>query len=241
MANFFSYDSRFSHIAFRVAYGCFLNLLWFVASIPIFTIGASTTALYAVALKIAANEEGDVFIQFRDAFFRNFKQATVIWLILLAVGILLGTDIYILIHLRNATTGAVAVVLTIALAMVIAACVVLGIILMFVFPLIARVENTNWNMIKNSLLIGTHYLFCTILVFAVHAVMAIAIIAVFTPLIVLGEGFVAIISAYIMLPVMKAVSKTPEELEQIAEIERVEKIRQEARESVERKAAEKDS
>lgn len=241
MANFFSYDSRFSHIAFRIAYGCFLNLLWFIGCLPIVTIGASTTALYAVALKIAASEEGDIFIQFRDAFRSNFKQATVIWLILLAVGIVLGTDIYILIHLRNATTGAVAVALTIMLAMVIVACIVLAIILMYVFPLIARVENTNWNMIKNSLLIGTHYLFCTILVFAVHAAMAFAIIAVFTPLFVLGEGFCAVVSAYLMLPVMRAVSKTPEELAQLEEIARVEKVRKDAEEAVERKQAEQDS
>ena len=42
------------------------------------------------------------------------------------------------------------------------------IVLLFVFPLVASVSNTNWAMLKNSFFIGTHYLFCTILVFAVH-------------------------------------------------------------------------
>ncbi len=35
-----------------------LNILWVVCSIPLFTIGASTTALYTVMLKIVRNEEG---------------------------------------------------------------------------------------------------------------------------------------------------------------------------------------
>lgn len=211
MPRFFSYESRFSQVLFRIAYGCYLNLLWFVGCIPIVTIGASTAALYSVALKIAADEEGDVFLQFFRAFRSNFKQATIVWLILLAAGLLLGTDIYILSHLRAAATGALAVLLTLALAIVISGCIALAIVLIYIFPLIAYVENTTWAMIKNSLLIGTHYLFCTICVFVIYAAMAIAIIALFTPLIVLGVGFCAVISSYLLLPVMRAVSQKPDD------------------------------
>jgi hypothetical protein len=102
-----------------------------------------------------------------------------------------------------------AIVLTLALAMVIAACVALGIVAMYVFPLTARVENTNFNMLKNSLLIGTHFLFCTICVFAIHAAMAIAIIAIFTPLMVMGEGLCAVISSYLLYPVIMGSAHDP--------------------------------
>ena len=43
---FFAYDSKFSQILMKICYCCYLNLLWFVCSIPIFTMGAATTALY---------------------------------------------------------------------------------------------------------------------------------------------------------------------------------------------------
>ena len=76
----FSYESRLSQIALRLAYGCYLNLLWFVCSLPIITVGASTTALYAVTLKIARNEEGNITTQFFWAFVRDFRQATTLWL-----------------------------------------------------------------------------------------------------------------------------------------------------------------
>jgi uncharacterized membrane protein YesL len=189
--NIFSYDSKFSQVLLKIAYGCFLNVLWIACSVPIFTIGASTTALYAVTLKIADNEEGNVTKQFFQAFRDNFKQATVIWLILLAIGIFLGADAFILVHLRNSATGALAVVWTIILAMVIACSIIYTIVLMYVFPLIARVENTSLNMVKNSLLIGFRYLFCSILVFAIHFAMFVIIVRLFTPLALFGEGLCA--------------------------------------------------
>jgi uncharacterized membrane protein YesL len=86
----FTQESKFSQIMMRFAWGCYLNLLWLVCSLPIVTIGASTTALYYVTLKIAENEEGDITQQFFRSFKANFKQATVLWLILLAVGIVLS-------------------------------------------------------------------------------------------------------------------------------------------------------
>ena len=208
----FSYDSKFSRVVMRISHGCYLNLLWFVCSIPIVTIGASTCALYAVALKVAKDEEGDITRQFFDAFRSNFKQATQLWLILFAAGVVLGLDIYILTRLQAATTGAMAIAITLALALVIVGCIALAIELMYVFPLVAYVENTNVAMLKNALLIGTHYLFCTICVFGIHALMAIAIIAIFTPLIVFGEGVCAVLSSYLLNPVLRA-SATPQDNE----------------------------
>ena len=165
----------------RLAWGCYLNLLWFVCSLPIVTIGAATTALYYVTLEIADNEEGDITQQFFRSFKSNFKQATVLWLILLVIGVVLGTDIYVLRHLSAATTGPLAVMLTLALALVIVACIVYAFVLCYVFPLLARVDNTNLAMLKNSLLISIRYLSCTICTLVIHAAMAFVIIAIFTP------------------------------------------------------------
>ena len=78
----------------RLADFIILNLLWVVCSIPIITIGASTTALYTVMLKLVKNEEGYIAKGFLKAFKENFKQATVIWLILLVAGLLIGFDLY---------------------------------------------------------------------------------------------------------------------------------------------------
>ena len=205
----FSYESKFSQVLMRIAWGCYLNLLWAVCSLPIVTAGASTTALYYVALKIAEEREGSLTQQFFRAFRQNFKQATVIWLILLGIGTFLGTDIYVLTRLRSTTTGAPAVFWTLVLALVIAACVAYTVELIFVFPLVAKVENTTPAMLKNALLIGTHYLNCTLVVFAIHFVMAVVAIRFFTPILVMGEGLCAVASSYLLSPVIRACATDP--------------------------------
>lgn len=207
----FSYESKFSQLLLKLCYACYLNLLWFVCSLPIVTIGASTTALYYTSLKIVRGEESYVGPTFFRAFRENFRQATVLWLILLGAGLFLAGDGYILYHLRQSAEGPLAVVWTLILAIVIAAAVMYVIVLEYVFPLLASVSNTNRAMLKNAFLIGTHYLFATILVFAVHFAMFFVVVAWFTPLIVFGEGLCALISAWLLNGVLISVSGTPDE------------------------------
>ena len=189
---FFSYESRFSQLLMKLSCSCLLNILWFICSLPIFTIGASTTALYYASLKVIRDEESHAWQLFFHSFKENFKQATQLWLILLGAGLFLGADGYILYHLRKSSTGVV-------------------IELLYVFPLLASVHNTNAAMLKNAFLIGTHYLFATILVFAVHFAMFFAVVAIFTPLIIFGEGLCAMVSSWILNSLLISVSGTPED------------------------------
>ncbi len=208
---FFSYESKFSQLLLKLCRACYLNLLWFLCSIPIITIGASTTALYYASLKIVRDEDNHVGAQFFRSFRENFRQATVIWLILLGVGLFLGADGYIVYHLRQSSLGPAGVLWTLVLAVLIAAAVVYVIVLLHVFPLLASVSNTNTAMLKNAFLIGTHYLFATILVFAVHFAMFFVVVAWFTPLIVFGEGMCALLSAWLLNNILISVSGSPEE------------------------------
>lgn len=211
---FFSYDSKFSQLMIKLCYSCYLNLLWFVCSIPIFTIGASTTALYYVSMKIVRGEESSLTKLFFKAFRENFRQSTILWLILLGIGLLLAGDGYILYHLRASSAGTMAVIWTLMLAVIIVAAIAYVIVLMYVFPLVASVSNTNWAMLKNAFFIGIHYLFCSILVFAIHFAMFFAVVAVFTPLIIFGEGLCALLSAWLLSGVIRAVSYDPNEEEE---------------------------
>lgn len=208
---FLSYDSKFSQAMLQFCYACWLNLLWLVCSLPIVTLGASTTALYYVMLKLAHGEDVNVTSLFFQSFRREIRQATILWLILLAAGLFLAADIYILYHLRLIAAGPMAVMWTILLAVVIAATVMYAIILFYSFPLLASVANTTWAMIKNSFLIGTHYLFCTIMIFVIHFAVFFVIVRIFTPLIIAGEGLSALLSAKLLYRVIDACSYDPDE------------------------------
>ncbi len=124
-----------------------LNILWLLCSVPFITIGASTTALYSVTLKMAANEEGYIIRGFWDAFKKSFKQSTLVWLILLAVGAVLGMDIVII------SSKLQGVALNAGLLFIGSVSVIYLIELTFVFPIIAKFENSTLNTIKNAVLI----------------------------------------------------------------------------------------
>lgn len=205
----FSYESKISQLLIKLSYSCWLNILWCICSIPVFTMGAATTALYDVSLKIIRGEETSLTRQFFKSFRSNFKQATVIWLILLAVGGLMAGDGYILWHLRASTTGPVAIMWTLLLAILIVAAIAYVIVLLYVFPLVASVSNTNRAMLKNSFLIGIRYLFCTIMLFAFHFAMFYVAVALFTPILIFGQGLVALLCSWLLNSVIRAVSYDP--------------------------------
>ena len=212
--NIFSYDSKFSQLFLKLSYACWLNMMWMICSLPIITIGASSTALYSVTLKIADETESNITRQFIHAFRSNFKQSTRLWILLLIAGLLIGGDFYVVMHMRSMSTGIMAIIWTLNLALLIAVSIIYVVVLIYIFPLIARFENTDQAMLKNSLLIGIHYLFCTIVVAAIHFVMFYAVVAVFTPLILFGEGLCALLSSYMLINVFRVISYRPEEDEQ---------------------------
>lgn len=74
MNQIFSIDNRFIQLLNKIFCAAWLNILWFLCCIPVFTIGASTTALYYVSFKLVRNEEGNITKQFFTAFRSNFKK-----------------------------------------------------------------------------------------------------------------------------------------------------------------------
>ena len=69
------------------------GLLWLLCSLPIVTLGASSTALYYAVVKCIRHERGGLTKSFFKAFRRDFKTATLIWLIILAAGVLFAADV----------------------------------------------------------------------------------------------------------------------------------------------------
>ena len=96
MGNLFNLDSGFSKFMNRVSDLFLLNILWVICSIPIITIGASTTALYSVNLNLLSENEGHITKAFFKAFKENFKKSTAIWLIVLLISTILVVNLTLL-------------------------------------------------------------------------------------------------------------------------------------------------
>lgn len=71
------------------------GLLWLVCSIPVFTLGASSTALYYTVVKCVRHDRGRATPMFFSAFRSNFKKSTLIWLIFLLYLAVGAADAYL--------------------------------------------------------------------------------------------------------------------------------------------------
>lgn len=89
-----------------------LNFCWVIGCLPVVTAGASTTAAFAVAGKMAAGQEYRIFHDYGAAFRRDFALATRTWLAMAAAGVLLWADY----RLGTANAGAAGGVLIAAAA-----------------------------------------------------------------------------------------------------------------------------
>lgn len=144
---FFDFDGPLITFLNKMADIMWLNILTVICCIPLFTVGASFTAMHYVALKIVRGEEGYITKDFFRAFKQNFVQATIIWFILLIVGGFLIGDYYIVKKMGVGINGIIRTALwTIAIFTAFMA--------IMVFPVLSKFSNTIGGTIKNALIIG---------------------------------------------------------------------------------------
>ena len=147
MSSFFNMDSPIMRFLSRVCDLMILNVLCIICCLPVITAGASITALYSVTLKMVRGEESYIFKGFFKAFKENFKQSTILWLIMAALGIFIFVD-YRAASLLPANMSKIFQILIGAIL------VLYLMVLTYVFPYTARFENNIKNILKNSLLIS---------------------------------------------------------------------------------------
>ena len=151
MGRFFSMDNKFFTFMNKVADLCILNIICLVCCIPIVTAGASITAMYYVTLKMVRNEEAYIVRSFFKSFKDNFKQATIINLIMIAVGAILYLDLNVA---QNMPGSAGQIFHVIFMAFVI----IYYVLFLYVYPILARFYNTIRNTIKNALFMAIRHL-----------------------------------------------------------------------------------
>lgn len=156
----FNLDSPLMQFLTKMADLFILNILYLICCIPIVTIGAATTALYTVALKAAKNEESYIVRSFFKAFKSNFKIGTLSWLIVFAIGLILWTDFQILPSMVEPLRQ-VLQVLTLSVSLLYLVSV------LYLFPYIARFENTLIGSFKNAFFLAVAHLPYTMLLAAI--------------------------------------------------------------------------
>lgn len=146
----------------KVADLCLLNLVCLACCIPIVTAGASITALYYVTLKMVRNEESYIFRSFFKSFKQNFRQATIIHLIMVAAAVLLYLDTNIVKAMGEPMSQIMSVIFAVFT-------LVYAMILLYLYPILAKFYNSVKNTFTNAILMAIRHLPYTIIMLIICA------------------------------------------------------------------------
>lgn len=123
------------------------NLLFILCSIPLVTIGPSLTALYHCMLRTVKGNNNGTTKLFFQAFKKNFVQSLIAWLLILAAGFILITNILFLMDKNSAAAQILLYCSCAALAMLL-------IFFLYIFPVIAAFANHLRTLSRNAFLLA---------------------------------------------------------------------------------------
>lgn len=207
MNSLFNMDGPVMSFLNRVADLIWLNILAFICCIPIVTAGASLTALHYMTMKMVRKEEGYIARGFFKSFRQNFKQATIIWILMLLMTTLLWLDLFIMNQMMTGLPKALSVIIA-------AVSIVFAFTAIYIFPVLSRFENTIKNTIKNAFFMSILNFPKTVLmivIYVVPIVITIFVPAVFPIMIMFGIALPAYLASFLFAGIFRKFE--PEEQE----------------------------
>lgn len=207
MGALFNLDNPVWNFMGKVADLVILNLLALICSIPIVTIGASWTAMYFVTIRIVRKEEGYVIRDFFRSFKENFKQATIIWLLVIVIAAIFAGDIAIYSMMPEQIPQFVMI------GVVVLAFLAVGTIV-YVFPILSRFHNTTKNTIKNAFLlsiVNIPFTIILIILMIVPYILAIFVIELAPIILLMGLSLPAFFSSIIFVRIFRKIEPAVEE------------------------------
>ena len=161
MFGIFNLDSPIGRAMNTVADIMILSVLWVVCSLPVFTVGAATTALYYASMR-SVRQEGSVFKDFFRAFRDDFKKSLMFTLLLAGAVLLIAGDFWIFSKVQLAGESVLRVILYAVIFLLI-------MIASYFFPLLARYDAAVKAHIKNAFLLSISSPLTTLIVAAMNA------------------------------------------------------------------------
>ncbi len=150
-------NNSFFQFARKLLYVFLLNIVFIVTCLPVFTAGASMTAMNSVFMKIINERDFSVLGDYFRSFKENFIKSTIIWVLSLVIGFILYVDIFYwaTYGMEDGVYGQVMLVVSCIAA------VFFVMMLHTVFPLISRFDMSIKELIINTFFITVKdFLYC---------------------------------------------------------------------------------
>lgn len=161
-----------------------------------FCVGPATTAFFYVGQKIVKEEEGYITKQYFHSFRQNFRQGALIWLIMLAVGLLLGFNLWFYINLNSSVGNVVMFVILFVFWLYL-------MVLQYVFAVLSKFENSIKNIFRFSFILSVKKFGWTLLMILVFAATIAVGLMVFSPVLVFAPGIIIITDCVIVSHLFK--------------------------------------
>ncbi len=157
----FSTDNTIFQFLNTLGYIWWLHILWVVCSLPIITMGASTTALCYSCMKLR-RKEGYVTQNFFHSFKENFRQSTILFLFFLIIGSVLLLNLILTNQIASGFAGLVRLGTLVLLVPYIMA-------LLYAFGVQAKFVNPVVKTLKYSFGVAWRYFGYTLQIFLIVA------------------------------------------------------------------------
>lgn len=204
MRSLFSLDNPVIHFLSQVGDMIIANLLFLICSVPIVTIGAGWATLHKITQAIANQEDQMLLRTFFRTFKENFKQATIVWLLLLVFLVCMLGNYFLI---ATYTMGTVQTILKAVLAVIVVFVLGIG---AYLFPLLVRYDNSLRQHFVNAVVLCVIKLPKTLLMVFVNLLPLVVayfslntFIATLVFWIFIGFSFACFVASQLLVPVFK--------------------------------------
>ena len=182
-----------------------LGVIWLITSLPVFTMGTATTALYHAVVKSVRHERGYPVREYFKAFKKHFKKGTIITLIMLAwtAGLYFfnreSAHIEVSLQTMSAKLLVILVILTLSIAV-------------YLFPILSRFRVSVGQAFNMAFIIsGQHFVVTLIHVAAMGGLVYLVIYILPLLTLLFLPSFWLFFSSFLMERVLKSYMPEPTE------------------------------
>ena len=207
MYHLFNPENKFWNFIAKITDAACMSILWALASLPLFTIGAATTAFYDFSLHQVNDREGKILKSFFGSFRAHFGRATLLWLTELAGIAFFALDLWAAWNFFLAKGGVAGIALLGfcgCIAIIFLSC------LMYVYPLLAAFNFKLKKILHDSFIMAMGNLHVTITLFVMTALVCVLIYYV-SGLFFFWIGLYIFFSSYFITGVFLKYVRDPEE------------------------------
>lgn len=207
MYHLFNPENKFWNFIAKITDAACMSILWALASLPLFTIGAATTAFYDFSLHQVNDREGKILKSFFGSFRAHFGRATLLWLTELAGIAFFSLDLWAAWNFYLTKGGVIGIALMgfcACFALIFLSCV------MYVYPLLAAFNFNLKKILRDSFIMAMGNLHVTITLFVMTALVCVLIYYV-SGLFFFWIGLYIFFSSYFITGVFLKYVRDPEE------------------------------